>query len=89
MADGDNDSGIQELSASTPNGARMGAASTDLIGFLGVTPITQKSAGIAAPQINPAVSGSTLVASIHSIAIGAASLANVNAAILASFGLTD
>lgn len=89
MASGDNDSGIQEVSDQGADGARFGKASTDLIAFLGATPIAQKSPGTAAPEIDPTVSGSALVASIHSIAIGAASLANVNAAILASFGFTS
>jgi len=84
-----NKAGILELSDQGDAGARMGKASTDLIAFLGATPITQQTAGTAAPEIDPTTSGSALVASIHSIAIGAASLANVNAAILASFGLSD
>jgi len=88
MADGDNDSGINEVADQGPDGSRMGKASTDLISFLGATPITQKTTGTAAPAIDPTTSGSALVASIHSIAIGAASLANVNKAVLTSFGLT-
>jgi len=88
MADGDNDSGIQNLHDGNPLGVTMGAASTDLIGFLGATNIAQQTAGTAAPEVDPTTSGSALVASIHSIAIGAASLANVNAQILASFGFS-
>ena len=84
-----NAAGVKELSDQGDSGTRMGKASTDLIGFLGATPIAQKSPGTAAPAIDPSVSGSALVASIHSIAIGAASLANVNAAVLASFGFTS
>jgi len=83
-----NKAGIQELGDGGPSGTRMGTASTDLISFLGGTPITQQTAGTAAPEIDPTTSGSALVASIHSIAIGAASLANVNAQILASFGFS-
>jgi hypothetical protein len=83
-----NAAGVRELSDEGGSGTRLGTASTDLIGFLGATPITQQTAGTAAPEIDPTVSGSALVASIHSIAIGAASLANVNAQVLASFGFT-
>jgi len=83
-----NAAGVKELSDEGPSGTRLGTASTDLISFLGATPITQQTAGTAAPEIDPTTSGSALVASIHSIAIGAASLANVNAQILSSFGLS-
>jgi len=88
MAAGNN-AGIQYLSDGSPSGTVLGDTSSELIAFLGATPIAQQTAGTAAPEIDPTVSGSALVASIHSIAIGAASLANVNAAVLASFGFTD
>ena len=88
MAAGNN-AGVQELADGGPSGTRIGGTSSELIAFLGATPIAQQTAGTAAPEIDPTTSGSALVASIHSIAIGAASLANVNAAILASFGLSD
>ena len=89
MGASSNGAGVKELSDEGASGSRLGTASTDLISFLGATPITQQTAGTAAPEVDPTVSGSALVASIHSIAIGAASLANVNAQILASFGLSD
>ena len=79
---------IKELSDQGTGGTRMGLASTDLIGFLGATPITQRAGGTDAPAIDPTVSTSALVASIQSIAVAAASLANANAATLAAFGLT-
>ena len=79
---------VQQITDGNPDGALMGR-SDDLIAFLGNTAIAQQTAGTAAPEIDPTTSGSTLVASIHSIAIGAASLANVNAQVLASFGFTS
>jgi len=79
----------REISDGNPDGQSLGQSSSDKISFLGNTPIAQQTAGTAAPEIDPTVSGSALVQSIHSIAIGAASLANVNAQILASFGLSD
>ena len=88
MANGDNDSGVQELSDGNPAGVRMGSASTELIGFLGATPINQETAGTAAPAVDPGANTSALVASIQSIAVAAASLANRHASILASFGFT-
>ena len=88
MGASSNGAGVKELSDEGESGTRLGTASTDIISFLGATPITQKTTGTAAPAIDPTVSGSALVASIHSIAIGAASLANANKAILTSFGLT-
>lgn len=81
--------GVQEISDGGPDGTRYGQSSTELIGFLGATPVAQQTPGTAAPEIDPTVSGSALVASVHSIAIGAASLANTNAAVLASFGFTS
>jgi len=41
-----NKAGIQELGDGGSSGTRMGTASTDLIGFLGATPITQVGATI-------------------------------------------
>ena len=34
---------IQDLGDGNPSGTRMGTASTDLIGFLGATPATQRT----------------------------------------------
>lgn len=79
---------VTYIGDSNPDGSLMGAESTDKIGFLGATPVTQQSTGTAAPSTDPTVSTSTLVASLQSIAIGAASLANVNKAILTALGLS-
>ena len=81
-------SGVKELSVNNPSGSRMGLTSTEKVGFLGATPIAQRAGGTDAPAIDPSVSGSAFVASIQSIAVAAASLANANAATLAAFGLT-
>jgi len=79
---------IKELSDQGTAGTRMGLASTDLIGFLGTTPITQRAGGTDAPAVVGQGNTSAYVASIQSIALAAASLANANAATLAAFGLT-
>jgi len=84
-----NKAGIQELGDGGSSGTRMGTASTDLIGFLGATPITQLTPGTAAVAVDPTASTSTLIASLQSIAVSAASMANANSSILASFGFTS
>ncbi len=84
-----NNAGVQELGDRNADGTRLGKASTGKIGFLGATPITQRSGGTDAPSTRPSgIQYSTLVASVESIAVAAASLANANAATLAAFGLT-
>ena len=67
---------IKELSDEGTGGARMGTASTDKIGFLGATPITQQTAGTY-------TSGNTsaLIASLISLAV-------TNSNILKSFGFS-
>ena len=76
-----------KLTQSDSDGYIIGQSATEKLGFFGATPVVQQTLGSAAPAIDPTVSGSALVASIHSIAIGAASLANANRTILSNLGL--
>ena len=57
------------------------------LGFYGKTPIAQRASYAAVTHIEPAASTSTLVASIQSIAIYAASQANSIRASLVALGL--
>lgn len=68
--------GVKETSDQGDSGARMGLASTDKIGFLGATPITQQTAGTY-------TSGNTsaLIASLISLTL-------TNSNILKSFGFS-
>ena len=63
--------------------------SGEKISFFGATPVVKQTLGSAAPAIDPTTSGSAIVASIHSIAIGAASLANANRTVLSNLGLAS
>lgn len=76
----------QQLTDGRPDGAVIGR-SDDKLGFFGATTVVKQTLGSAAPAIDPTVSGSAIVASIHSIAIGAASLANANRTVLSNLGL--
>jgi hypothetical protein len=78
---------IEYIDGGGADGSNFGHSATSLLGFFGTTPVVQQTAGTAAPAIDPAVSGSTLVASLQSIAIGAASLANANRTALVNLGL--
>ena len=61
---------------------------SELLGFYGLaTPIAQRASYAAVTHIEPAASTSTLVASIQSIAIYAASQANSIRASLVALGL--
>jgi len=44
MADGDNDSGVRELSDRGSDGTRLGSSTTDLIAFWGSTPVNKPAA---------------------------------------------
>lgn len=57
------------------------------IGFLGATPLTQLSVNTVVVSVNPTTSTSALVASVHSIAVYAASQVNKVVAALQSYGL--
>ena len=83
-----NAAGIEYIGNGNSSGTVIGRTATETIGFFGTTPVAQQSvAATAAPAIDPTVSGSALVASIHSIAIGAASVANANRTLLTNLGL--
>ena len=73
----------------TTTGTKIGTAADQKIGFLGATPVIQQTGGTDAPAVVGQGNTSAYIASIQSIALAAASLANTNAAILASFGLSD
>lgn len=70
-----------------PGGIKVGQSSTDSIGFLGTTPIAQKSVNSIVTSVDPTTSSSALVASVHSIAVYAASQVNVVVKALQSYGL--
>ena len=77
---------VHTLSA-FPAGLKIGQSSTDSIGVLGTTPIAQKSVNSIVLSVDPTTSGSALVASVHSIAVYAASQVNKVVQALQSYGL--
>ena len=80
-----NEAGIEYVGTSV-DGVAIGTT-TGKIGFFAKAPVVKQTLGAAAIAIDPEVSTSTLVASLHSIAISAASLANANRLVLANLGL--
>ena len=83
-----NPAGVKYLSDNNSDGTIVNH-SGESIGFFGTTPVAVQTLGSAAVAIDPTASGSALVASIHSIAISAASLANANRTVLSNLGLAD
>lgn len=81
MAINDNNSGVQQVSDNGTDGATFGASATEKISLYGKTPIVQQTAPTIVLSVDPSVSGSALVASIHSLAVYSAS--QVNRVILA------
>lgn len=69
-----------------PDGDTLGR-SGGKVAFLGGTPISQISVNAVVTSVNPTTSGSALVASVHSIAVYAASQVNKVVAALQSYGL--
>lgn len=87
MAANDNDAGIKYLDDGGASGTVLGKATTDKIGFFAATPVAQQTSGTTAPAVDPGANTSALVASIQSIAVAAASLANANKTTLDNLGL--
>lgn len=77
---------VHTLSA-YPGGLKIAQSSTDKLGFLGTTPIAQKSVNSIVTSVDPTTSSSALVASVHSIAVYAASQVNKVVQALQSYGL--
>jgi hypothetical protein len=71
-----NTENVHEISAAG-GGLKIGNAGTEKISLYGKTPIIQQTAPTLVTSVNPTTSGSALVASIHSIAVYAASTVNV------------
>lgn len=58
-----------------------------LIGLYGKAPIAQQTAPTLVTSVNPTTSGSALVASVHSIAVYAASTVNLVVRALSNIGV--
>lgn len=69
-----------------PDGVYVGKSGGN-IAFLGNTPVAQKSVATLVESVNPTTSTSALVASVHSIAVYAASQVNTVIRALQSYGL--
>jgi len=80
MAINDNDAGVKQLGDGGSDGTSLGQSATSKISLYGKTPIVQQTAPTVVLSVDPTTSGSAIVASIHSIAVYAAS--NVNRVIL-------
>lgn len=68
-----------------PDGVVVGA-SNGAIAVLGNTPVAQKTVNTIVTAVDPTTSGSALVASVHSIAVYAASQVNKVIVALQSYG---
>ena len=77
---------VSKTGAFEPDGEKWGT-SASLLSVYGKTPIAQQTAPTAAPAVDPTVSGCALLASVQSIAIGAASLGNAIRQDLIDFGV--
>lgn len=71
---------VQYIGNGNPDGHSFGYTSAEKISLYGKTPIVQQTAPTVVLAVDPTTSTSALVASIHSLAIYAAS--NVNRVIL-------
>ena len=71
-----NAAGVQQLSDGGPSGVSLGQSGSDKVSLYGKTPIAQQTAPTIVASIDPTTSGSALVASVHSIAVYAASRVN-------------
>jgi hypothetical protein len=69
-----------------PDGVYIGKSGSN-IAFLGNTPVAQKSVNSIVAAVDPTTSSSALVASVHSIAVYAASQVNKVVQALQSYGL--
>lgn len=78
---------VRELSTYSADGQRFGQSTADKVGFLGATPITQKAVNTIVTSVDPSTSGCAFLASVHSIAVYAASQVNKLVTALQSYGL--
>lgn len=78
--------GVQYFGDGRPDGSSFGQ-SGEKISLYGKTTIVQQTAPTIVASIDPTVSGSALVASIHSIAVYAASLGNRIVLALSNLGV--
>lgn len=72
-----NAAGVLQLSDGGPSGTSLGTNASDLISLYNKTPIAQQTAPTLVVSVDPTTSGSALVASVHSIAVYAASTVNL------------
>ena len=88
MADGDNDSGVQQLSDGGPDGATFGSAITEKISAYGVTTITQPASSSQAivAEGGSAVAACTIIACVQSLGLANKALINEIRANLMSLG---
>ena len=76
-----------EVIGFAPDGIQLGGAATSLVSCYGKTPVAQQTAPTIVLSVDPTVSTSALVASIQSIAVYSASLANKIVLALSNFGI--
>jgi len=77
---------IQQLADGSAAGTQLGRTA-DVIALYGKTPIAQQTAPTIVLAVDPTTSGSALVASVHSLAIYAASLGNKIVLALSTLGV--
>lgn len=77
---------IEYFGDGSPDGTVFGQ-SGEKIAFLGGTPIAQKAVNTIVTSVDPTVSSSALVASVHSIAVYAASQVNKLVQAMQSYGI--
>lgn len=78
---------VQYLGNNNPDGVSLGQNSVSLASLYGKTPIVQQTAPTIVLAVDPSVSSSAFVASIHSMAIYAASLGNRIVLALSNLGV--
>jgi hypothetical protein len=81
-----NTDNVHEISAAG-GGLKIGNSATEKLGLYGKTPIVQQTAPTIVLAIDPTVSTSALVASIHSIAVYSASTVNRVVLALSNIGV--
>lgn len=78
---------VKELSDQGADGSRLGTTSLDKISFLGKAPVSIVATPTVVLSVDPTVSTSTLVASIQSLAVYAASQVNLVILAMSKYGL--
>lgn len=82
-----NAAAVQQLSDAGPDGVSLGQSATDKVSLYGKTTIVQQTAPTIVLSVDPTTSGSAFVASIHSIAVYAASTVNRVVLALSNLGV--